>query len=275
VKTWIGVDMEGVAGVCHPEVLSSEGYGYAAACALMTGEANAGVRGAFAGGATEVIVNDGHGKMLNLNPADLDPRATLLQGQKTWSAVEGAGPDLHVDVALFVGYHARAGHPRGTISHTYTDRIISSRLNGKLIGETGIHAAVLGSWGVPVGLVAGDDTLADEIDEWIPWAQHVVVKQAFGRHSAASVHPSVAAERISEGSANAVRRAVAGELRPLLLSGPVEMELHYRLPIQADYGASVPGVERFGDSGIRISGSDAVEVFRAFLCGVRLTTLVP
>jgi D-amino peptidase len=267
--------MEGIAGVCHPDVLSSHGYGYADACALMTDEANAGVRGAFIGGATEVLVNDGHGNMRNLSMTDLDPRATLLQGQKRWSAIEGAGPNLHVDLALFVGYHARAGHPTGTISHTYTDRIISSRLNGKLIGETGIHAAVLGRWGVPVGIVCGDDTLAEEIDEWIPWAEHVVVKQAYGRHSAASVHPSIAAERISEASTNALRRAAAGELRPLLLSGPVEMEIHYRLPIQADYAASVPGVERIGDRGIRISGSDVAEVFRAFLCGVRLTTLTP
>ena len=115
----------------------------------MVGEANAAIEGAFDGGATEVVVNDSHGGMYNLRPAELDRRARVIQGQKAWSMVEGAGPDAGVDVALFVGYHARAGHPRGTIAHTYTGRPTVSRLNGRLVGETGLNAMVLGRWGVP------------------------------------------------------------------------------------------------------------------------------
>jgi D-amino peptidase len=84
--------------------------------------------------------------MYNLDPLGLDPAARLLQGQKAWSMVAGAGPDAGFDVALFVGYHARAGHPRGTIAHTYNSRPTAIRLNGRLVGETGINAAVLGAW---------------------------------------------------------------------------------------------------------------------------------
>src|SRR5207249_7187805 len=132
--------------------------------------------------------------MLNLSPDALDPRARLLQGQKTWSAMEGGGPDRGHDVALFIGYHARAGAPRATISHTYSENVVSSRLNGRPVGETGLHAAVLGEWGVPVALVAGDDVVADEARDWLPWAESVVVKEAFGRHAAASIHASAARE---------------------------------------------------------------------------------
>ena len=121
------------------------------------------------------------------------PGARLLQGQKAWSMVAGAGPDAGFGVALFVGYHARAGHPRGTIAHTYSGRPTATRLNGRLVGETGINAASLGAWGVPVGLVAGDDALAEEVADWLPWAERVVVKDAAGGNAAASLHPAAAA----------------------------------------------------------------------------------
>ena len=45
---------------------------------LMTEEVNAAIAGAFAGGATSVVVNDSHGPMVNLLPELLDPRAELL-----------------------------------------------------------------------------------------------------------------------------------------------------------------------------------------------------
>ena len=93
---------------------------YPAAVDLMVGETNAAIEGALAGGADDILVNDSHGGMFNLLPAALHPAARVLQGQKAWSMVEGADRTAGFDVALFVGYHARAGHPRGTIAHTYS-----------------------------------------------------------------------------------------------------------------------------------------------------------
>ena len=193
---------------------------------------------------TEVLVNDSHGAMFNLRPAELDRRARVLQGQKAWSMVEGAGPDRGFGVALFVGYHARAGHPRGTIAHTYSGRPTATRLNGRLVGETGINAAVLGAWDVPVGLVTGDDALAEEVAEWLPWAERVVVKDAAGGSSAASLHPAAAAELIAESAKTAVRRATVvgdGGLRPLEVERPVVIEVDYVNGVCADFAAVVPG----------------------------------
>ena len=76
----------------------------------MVGETNAAIEGALAAGAEDILVNDSHGGMFNLLPMGIHPAARVLQGQKAWSMVEGAGPDAGFDVALFVGYHARAGH---------------------------------------------------------------------------------------------------------------------------------------------------------------------
>lgn len=274
MKVYLSVDMEGIAGISHSDPTALGDAGYPAAVQLMVGETNAAIDGAFAGGAREILVNDSHGFMHNLTPIDIDPRAVLLQGQKPWSMVEGAGPAEGFDVALFVGYHARAGHPTGTIAHTYSSAPVLSRLNGRPVGESGINAAVLGAWGVPVGLVSGDDMLAVEIAEWLPWADRIIVKQAVSRRAAASVHPTVARARIRDGAERAIQQAAAGAFQPLDVGSPVVIEVDYRSAGEADYAAIVPGAERYGDTGVRVQAADAIQAYRGFLAGVRLASLV-
>jgi len=273
VRVYISVDMEGIAGISHDAPTQRGDLGYPAAVALMVGEANAAIEGAFDGGATDVLVNDSHGQMFNLTPQDLDPRAVLLQGQKPWSMVAGAGPDRGFEVALFVGYHSRAGHPIGTIAHTYSGAPTLTLLQGKPVGEAGINALALGAWGVPVGLICGDDQVALETEAWFPWAERVVVKSAVSRRAAASGHPSVARERVRAGAKRAVERAAAGELRVLDVGRPITLEAEYANAGQADYAAIVPGAERYGDRGVRVVTDDPVIAYRTFLAGVRLATL--
>lgn len=277
MRVWISVDMEGVAGVSHPDPTTRGHDGYDAAVRLMVGEANAAIEGAVAAGATHVVVNDSHGRMFNLVPADLHPAAILLQGQKPWSMVAGANPDAGLgpfDVALFVGYHARAGHPRGTIAHTFSMRPTLTRLGGRSTGEYGLNAAVLGAWGIPVGLVAGDDELAEEVGEWLPAAERVVVKTAVGGNAAASIHPERACRLIREGAVRAVEAAAAGRLEPLRLDPPIALEVDYARGVEADFAAIVPGAERVGDRGVRFVAEDMPTVYRAFVAGVRLASLV-
>lgn len=178
------------------------------------------------------------------------------------------------DVALFVGYHARAGHPTGTIAHTYSGAPVETRLAGRPTGEYGLNALALGAWGIPVGLVSGDDALAAEVADWLPWAERVVVKTVDGTNSAISVHPSVAAERIRAGAERAVRRAAAGELRRLEVAPPVVIEVDYARGVVADHAAVVPGVERQGDRTVRIAADDPVLAYRGFLAANRLASAV-
>ncbi|HEX3428976.1 MAG TPA: M55 family metallopeptidase [Candidatus Limnocylindrales bacterium] len=274
MKVYLSVDMEGIAGISHPNPTERRDSGYATAVELMTAEANAAIAGCRAAGATEILVNDSHGGMYNLDPRSLDPSARLLQGQKAWSMVAGAGPDAGFDVALFVGYHARAGHPTGTIAHTFSGRPTETRLNGRLVGETGLNASVLGQWGIPVGLVAGDDALAAEVADWLPWAERVIVKIGAGSNAAASVHPASARELVQAAAERAVRRASAGELSPLIVDRPTMIEVDYTKAVQADFAAITPDAERIGDRGVRHRGEDPVGAYRGFLAGLRLAGIV-
>jgi D-amino peptidase len=272
LKVYVSVDMEGIAGINHPHPTNAGHERYPTAVELMIGEANAAVEGALAAGATDVLVNDSHGGMYNLLPERMHPAARVLQGQKAWSMVEGAQEGF--DVALFVGYHARAGHPRGTIAHTYSGAPVETRLGGRPTGEYGLNALVLGAWGIPVGLVAGDDALAEEVAAWLPWAERVVVKVASGGSAAASVHPTVAADRVRAGAERAVRAASAGRLEILVVPPPVVIEVDYRRGVEADHAAIVPGVERVGDRGIRIESDDPVVAYRGFLAANRLASAI-
>src|SRR6266487_1187222 len=148
---FISVDMEGIAGVAHLRQVWRGSDDYPAARLLMTGEANAAVEGAFAAGATRVVVNDSHGDMENLLPEEMDPRAELLIGSpKAWSIMQGFGPEF--DVALFVGYHARAGTEAAVLDHTYSGRLLYDvRLGGNPVDEAELNAALAGTYGVPVG----------------------------------------------------------------------------------------------------------------------------
>jgi D-amino peptidase len=202
MRVYISVDMEGIGGISHPHPTDPKDARYPISVDLMVGEANAAIEGAVAGGATHILVNDSHASMHNLPPEAISPAATLLQGQKPWSMVAGAAQGF--DVALFVGYHARAGHPRGTIAHTYSSRPVETRLDGRPTGEYGLNALVLGAWGIPVGLVTGDDALADEVATWLPWADRVVVKLADGGNSAESFHPLRARGLVQAGAERAV-----------------------------------------------------------------------
>ncbi len=278
MRVYISVDMEGLGGINHPHPTDPKDVRYPVAVELMVGETNAAIEGALAAGATDILVNDSHWNMYNLLPLDLHPSARLLQGEKAWSMVAGARPGTDsvptFDVALFVGYHARAGHPRGTIAHTYSDRPVETRLDGRPTGEYGFNAMVLGAWGIPVGLVAGDDALAEEVSGWLPWAERVVVKTADSGHSAISPHPSVARDRVRTGAERAVRRASTGELRLLEVGPPVVVEIDYARGVVADHAAIVPGAERVGDRTVRFSNDDPIVVFRGFLAANRLAGTV-
>jgi D-amino peptidase len=271
VRVYISVDMEGVAGISHANPTRRGDYGYAQAVELMVGEANAAIEGAFDGGATAVTVNDSHGGMYNLTPEALDRRARVVLGKKPLSMNEAIA-DANLDVALFVGYHARAGHPTGVISHTYNPRAVLVEVDGRPISEAGINALYLGAFGVPVAMVTGDDALAAELDDWLPWAETVVVKRAISYQAADSVHPALARDMIRDAARRAVER-VRGEgssLQPLTMEPPIDLRMEFTTPAQADFVAVMPGFDRVADRSVVFVADDAVMLFRALISAVRM-----
>lgn len=275
MRLYLSVDMEGLAGVGHPQQVTFgagvDRVDYDRSRALMAGETNAAIEAAFEAGATEVVVNDSHWTMRNLRAEDLDPRARLVIGDKALSMTQGVGEpgDGAFDAAAFVGYHAGAGHGAGVIAHTYSSATIQEvRVNGVPHNEAALNAIRLGHHGVPVAFVAGDDALAEEVATLLPWAERVVVKRGVGYSTADSLSPDAARRAIREGLAGALGRL--DEMRLYEPATPLAAEVDFRLPVHAAYAAVLPEATRVGPRTVAIGADDGDTLFRRFVVLFRL-----
>jgi D-amino peptidase len=278
MRIYLSVDMEGLAGVAHPNQVSFgpavDRTDFDRSRALMAGETNAAVEAALERGATEVVVNDSHWQMRNLRAEDLHPDARLIIGDKPLSMTQGIGEegDGDFDAAAFIGYHAGAGNPNGVIAHTYSSAtVMEVRVHDVPHNEAGLNAIRLGHFGVPVVLVAGDDALAEEVEALLPWAERVIVKRAVGYSVADSLSPEAARAAIRTGMAAALARLrEMPAYRPTL---PLAGEVDLRLPGMAAHAAIIPGTERIGPRTVGFSGPDGDAFFRTFVAIQRLAYL--
>ncbi|MGC5015208.1 M55 family metallopeptidase [Streptosporangium sp. DT93] len=190
-----------------------------------------------------VLVADSHGPYRNILPEELDRRARLIRGKPREPGML-AGLQTGVQMAMFVGYHARAGTGGAVLAHTIADAVLGVRINGRSHGEIGINTLPAGSYGVPVVLVSGDAAACEEFGALVPRAVTVPVKRGLGRYAADTLHPQEARERLRRGAAQAVRRHATDP--PVLVSSPLRVEVDLHRPRPADLAVLVPGVTRSG-----------------------------
>ena len=269
MKVYLSTDMEGTAGVVDWQQCVGEGPEAQRARLLLLGEVNAAIDGAMAAGATEVVVNDSHSVMRNLAPEQLHGEATYVSGKhKPLYMMEGL--DASFDAAFFVSYHGSMGSHPAVLSHTYNpNAVFEVRLNGSVVGESGINALVAGRFGVPVVLVTGDRTACEEAAAVLPGVRPVVVKEAVSRFAASSVHPGVACRLIEEGA----REALEGlsSVRAPELPRPSSLEVVWRTADLAEMVTWLRHVERVDSRTTRMQDDDLLALYRTFVTSLLLT----
>ncbi len=270
MKVFISCDMEGVAGVVDWGQCRGPGPEYEVGRRLLLDEVNAAIEGAVAGGATEVLVNDSHGLMANLDPGDLAAEAGYLSGRhKPCYMMEGLDPSY--GAVLMVGYHGSMGSA-GILSHSYNPRAVAEvRRGGRVTGEAGINALVAAAHQVPVALVTGDQVTAAEATPFLPGVETAVVKRSVTRFSAQSLHPAAARRVIRDASERAVARVGAGSLGPPPASSPARLEVRWLTADMADMASWVRGVERTGERETEMVDEDPLGLFRTFITCIYLT----
>lgn len=239
-------DMEGLSGQDDP---SSFDFGtdlYPRGQELLAADINAVVDGLFAGGATEVLIADGHGSG-NPEPdlrADLlDARARQIIRDEPFDTYFDLPESEDIDAVAVVGMHAKTGS-RGFASHTFTLGI-DLLINGQSITETELVALSWGRVGVPVIFASGDDRLASDLAT-MPWIEYVTVKEATAADSA-NLRPVV------EGRADlraAAQRAVENlaSAKAMRVNTPIFASLHAVPPASLRFLDGIPGVEYEDDT---------------------------
>jgi D-amino peptidase len=262
-KILVSVDIEGVAGVYHPEQARPGNPEYERARRLMAAEANAAIAGAFDGGAGEVLVNDSHGAFRNLPPDLLDERAQAVQGKPRYLGMV-SGVELGVDGVCFVGYHSRA-QGRGILAHTINSFAFARiALNGRELGEAGLYGALAGAYGAPVLMASGDDVFIDENRELFPQARWVRTKRATGAHSGISLSPAQSCAAIRQGAREAM--ALCGGVAPFAIDGPVTVDLQTQGPALADLFCQWPALERTEGDAVRFTADGTEAAVRMLNC---------
>lgn len=243
-KIFISIDMEGITGVVQPAQLGPgpDGWEYARAREWMTGEARAAIDGARAAGATEFVIADSHGNMQNLLIDQLPDDVRVVRGSpRPLSMMQGI--DNTFAGVVFVGYHASEYGSDAVRGHTMSSaRLLHVKLNGVEVGEGVWNAAIAGSFGVPVIFISGDRAAVEQFRKTVPAAEGAIVKEGFGYHSAITVTPARGRELIRQGVERAVRRL--GGMKPHVVRTPVELEVGFKLTLDAERISYIPGLRR-------------------------------
>jgi D-amino peptidase len=130
------------------------------------------------------------------------------------------------------------------MNHTISGRDFQNLwFNGTLVGETGINAALCGTWGCPVLMVTGDDASCREGQELLGVGLVTVsVKRGFGASGARIIPPVRARQLIEEGAERALSDLSA--VAPWDPGRPSEIRVEYKNTLAADVLRFRAGVER-------------------------------
>jgi D-amino peptidase len=260
-KIFIITDMEGVSGILDSDMqcLPYKSPRWEESHKLLTGEINAAVDGLLAGGATDVVVWDGHDGSQSLSVLDIHPKARLLAGTPISPTLE---LDSSYSAVIFIGQHAMAGARNAILSHSYSSLGIQNIwVNGKPTGEIGARVRLAGYFGIPVIMLSGDTAACEELHADVPQAECAEVKSGVSRTSGFMLSHQAACTLIRQKAQRAMERL--GEFQPLRISGPIEVKVEFTTRGEAAIRPR-EGVERLSERTWAFHGKDIVDAWLKF-----------
>lgn len=221
LKIYVNTDLEGISGVFKfAQTREKDTPLNVQACEYFMGDLAAVVRGLRDGGATEVVVLDGHGSQSVL-PHLMAPGAVYITGTPRPGAGNLSLLDDTFAGMVMLGFHAMMGTPDGVLNHTQSSRTENRYwYHGVESGELAQNAAIAGHYGVPPIMVTGDEATCREAKRFFGDAiVTVAVKRGLARE-AAVLYPF---EETRKALYDGARRAVEaiGTAKPYVLKGPI------------------------------------------------------
>ncbi|MGF6232753.1 D-aminopeptidase [Inquilinus ginsengisoli] len=200
MRLYISADIEGIVGVVTRDHTSPEGFEYDRARDWMTDTVVAACEAAQEAGATGIVISDSHGNGESLK---IDKLPESVQLVRSWPRPLTMMQGIEVGEfagALLIGYHAGGSNPSGVLAHTLSGGSFQEvRVNGQVLNEAGLNAAIAGHYGVPVIYASGDDVATAEIRDILGDIETTTVKWAYGTRSARTLMPAAAHAAVRAG----------------------------------------------------------------------------
>ncbi|MCK9478590.1 MAG: M55 family metallopeptidase [Firmicutes bacterium] len=223
MNIYLMVDLEGISGIyTYTQTRVTENR-FDEGRRLMTQDINVCVEACKEAGAKKVYVRDCHSASHTLIYENLTDKADYcISGSIMGGRYHDVIKTCHA--AILLGYHAMAGSKAAVLDHTFNSKTIQNCwVNGRLVGETAIDAAILGDYGVPVIMVSGDDKVCGEAKEFLPWVVTAEVKKGVDRLGAMLLPQKKAHEVIRQKTIEAIQKI--DTMQPFVFSKPVTMRI--------------------------------------------------
>ena len=222
LRIYIVTDLEGASGVYQFAQTREPGnpMGEKAKEYLM-GDIAAVVGGLRAGGATDIVVLDGHGSQAFV-PHLMAPGAKYITGKPRPGPLTGLDGSFAGMIQLAA--HAMMGTADGVLCHTQSSRTENRYwYNGVESGELAQCAAIAGHYNIPTIMVTGDEATCREAAKFFgPNCVAVAVKRGLSREAAELYPFDETRQALYEGA----RRAVAAipKCQPYKLTLPIQAQ---------------------------------------------------
>jgi len=277
LKVLLLYDMEGVTGATsYKHTVFAHKAEYEEGRKSLTADVNAAIAGLKAGGASEIVVVDGHGSGNSAAPDVFEDQlvapAKMISRNRSFDIYMDSY-DHSFDAVVAVAMHAGAGNEVGFLSHTYTLEDVQYKVNGIPFNESMILAMGAARFKIPLIMVSGDDQLEKEVRRNLAWVKYATVKHAVSRSQAELLSREEASRRIQ----NAAREAMLAlnSARLPEFAGPYRFALTFQDEAQARNAALHPGAEQLADpAAVQIRAQDFEEGYRQSLRLISLAGIV-
>ncbi len=215
MKFLVMTDIEGVTGVTTFAQAETSEFGRRMLmndlCAVLGGIRDAGA---------DAVVYDMHTDGRNIDLEQLD--VPVVMGKPIlsdlWRGVGGEG----FDGMFMVGLHTMQ-NTGSLLEHSYLREYDTIHLNGILLGEIGMEAALAGEQGIPLKFVSGDDRGCAEGRALIPDLITCAVKRSLTPDTGICLPPEKTAKMLHQAAFDAVR----ADIKPFCVKAPYEIVIRF------------------------------------------------
>lgn len=245
MKIYIFTDLEGISCINNIDMIKRDNMNYQYSIKRLMEDVNSAIDGAFAGGASQVTVIDGHGGGGNFNLSLIDERADVDLRENGRLKLDSSYNGI-----FCIGYHAMAGTINGFLDHTQNSmKWFNYWVNGRKTGELGQCGIIGANYGVPVIMVSGDEAACAEARQFFGNVECAAVKRGVGRNNALALDSVIALKLIRDAACRSI--SLIGAAKPFSPILPMELKLELYRSDYCDEIVGKEGIERIDARTVR------------------------